>query len=160
MCKVLFKSSHCLWNKQIKKIVPISCHQCLANLLPAICQGRRWHRRQICCQYRWLRCQQHKRNWWQNLPPVSLIPVVHLNLWISPWIFERIRNGLNEILWGWGKLIHKKTRSKYLVTLSLKLKTEGGGRVCVFMPPEMEFMNAILTKDLSLFHYAIHSSFY
>jgi hypothetical protein len=21
------------------------------------------------------RCQQHKGNWWQNLPPVSLIPV-------------------------------------------------------------------------------------
>ncbi len=23
-------------------------------------------------------CQQHKRNWWQNLPPVSLIPVANL----------------------------------------------------------------------------------
>jgi hypothetical protein len=26
--------------------------------------------------------------------------------------FEKIRNGLNGILWGWGKLIHEKTRSK------------------------------------------------
>jgi hypothetical protein len=24
------------------------------------------------------RCQQHKGNWWQNLPPVSLIPVANL----------------------------------------------------------------------------------
>ena len=29
-------------------------------------------------------------NWWQNLPPVSLIPVVHLDLRISPRIFEKI----------------------------------------------------------------------
>ncbi len=36
----------------------------------AICHRRRWHRRQICCPYRWHRWQ-HKRNWWQNLPPVS-----------------------------------------------------------------------------------------
>jgi hypothetical protein len=38
-----------------------------------------------------------------NLPPVSLIPVVHLYLRISPQIFEKIRNGLNGILWGWGE---------------------------------------------------------
>jgi hypothetical protein len=31
------------------------------------------HRRQIC-----RRCQQHKGNWWQNLAPVSLIPVANL----------------------------------------------------------------------------------
>jgi hypothetical protein len=47
--------------------------------------------------------QQHKGNWWQNLPPVSLIPVanlppvsltpvVNLDLRISPRIFENIRN--------------------------------------------------------------------
>jgi hypothetical protein len=35
--------------------------------------------------------------------PVSLIPVVHLYLRISPRIFEKIRNGLNGILWGWGE---------------------------------------------------------
>ncbi len=44
----------------------------------------RWHWRQICRRYRWHpwqichRCQQHKGNWWQNLPPVSLIPVANL----------------------------------------------------------------------------------
>jgi hypothetical protein len=37
------------------------------------------------------------------LPPVSLIPVVHLYLQTSPRIFEKIRNGLNGILWGWGE---------------------------------------------------------
>ncbi len=37
------------------------------------------------------------------LPPVSLIPVVHLYLQISPQIFEKIRNGPNGILWGWGE---------------------------------------------------------
>jgi hypothetical protein len=40
-----------------------------------------------------------------NLPPVpvSLTPVVHLDLRISPQIFEKIRNGPNGILWGWGE---------------------------------------------------------
>jgi hypothetical protein len=38
-----------------------------------------------------------------NLPPVSLIPVVHLNSRISLRIFEKIRNGLNGILWGGGE---------------------------------------------------------
>jgi hypothetical protein len=37
------------------------------------------------------------------LPPVSLIPVVHLDTRLSPRIFEKIRNGLNGILWGWGE---------------------------------------------------------
>ncbi len=46
------------------------------------------------------------------LPPVSLIPVVHLDLRISPRIFENIRNGPNGIIRGWGILIHEKTRSK------------------------------------------------
>jgi hypothetical protein len=32
-----------------------------------------------------------------------LIPVVHLYLRISPRIFEKIRNGPNGILWGWGE---------------------------------------------------------
>jgi hypothetical protein len=35
------------------------------------------------------------------LPPVSLIPVVHLYLRIYPRIFEKIRNGPNGILFGW-----------------------------------------------------------
>ncbi len=55
------------------------------SLIPvAICHCRRWHRRQIWRRYRWHRwqnchqCQQHKGNWWQNLPPVSLRPVANL----------------------------------------------------------------------------------
>jgi hypothetical protein len=38
-----------------------------------------------------------------NLQPVSLTPVVHLDLRISPQIFKKIRNGPNGILWGWGE---------------------------------------------------------
>jgi hypothetical protein len=38
-----------------------------------------------------------------NLPPVSLTPVVHFDLRISPRIFEKIRNGPNGTLWGWGE---------------------------------------------------------
>jgi hypothetical protein len=37
------------------------------------------------------------------LPPVSLTPVANLELRISPRIFEKIRNGLNAILSGWGE---------------------------------------------------------
>ena len=55
-----------------------------------------------------------------HLPPVSTTPVVNLQLRISPRIFEKIRNGPNGILWGWGKLIdEKKPEAKNLVTLSL-----------------------------------------
>jgi hypothetical protein len=32
-----------------------------------------------------------------------LIPVVHLDLRISPQTFEKIQNGPNGILWGWGE---------------------------------------------------------
>jgi hypothetical protein len=38
-----------------------------------------------------------------NMPPVLLTPVVHLGLRISPPIFEKIPNGPNVILWGWGE---------------------------------------------------------
>ncbi len=47
-----------------------------------------------------------------HLPSVSTTPVVHLELPMSPWTFEKIRNGPNGILRGLGKLIHKKTRSR------------------------------------------------
>jgi hypothetical protein len=53
------------------------------------------------------------------LPPVSLIPVVHLYLQISPGIFEKIWNGPSGILWGWGETAWKNTEAKNLVTLSL-----------------------------------------
>ncbi len=38
-----------------------------------------------------------------KLPLVSLIPVANLDLRISPRIFEKILNGPNGILWGWGE---------------------------------------------------------
>ncbi len=38
-----------------------------------------------------------------HLPPVSTTRVVNLELRISPRIFEKIRNGPNGILWGWGE---------------------------------------------------------
>ncbi len=38
-----------------------------------------------------------------NLPPVSLTPVVHLNLRISPQIFEKIRNDSDVIIRGLGE---------------------------------------------------------
>ncbi len=41
-------------------------------------------------------------------PAANLPPLVHLKLRISQWLFEKVRNGPIEILWGWGKLIHKK----------------------------------------------------
>ncbi len=55
-----------------------------------------------------------------NLPPVSLTPVVNFELGISPRIFEKVRNGPNGILWGWGETDWwKKPEAKNLVTLSL-----------------------------------------
>jgi hypothetical protein len=41
-----------------------------------------------------------------------LIPVVNLELRISPRIFEKFRNGPNGILRGLGKLIHEKNRNQ------------------------------------------------
>ncbi len=55
-----------------------------------------------------------------HLPPVSLTPVVNLELRISPQILEKIRNGPDGILWGWGETDSlKKPEAKNLVTLSL-----------------------------------------
>jgi hypothetical protein len=97
----------------------------VSSIPVAICHWRRWHRRQICRRYRWHRWQishryqQRKRKWWKNLPPVSLIPVANLPR-VSPRIFEKIRNGLNGILWGWGETDSwKKPEAKNLVALSL-----------------------------------------
>ncbi len=71
-----------------------------------------------------------------NLPPVSFTPVANLpsvsttlanlvekfaagvvdtdtwNCEISPRIFEKIRNGFNGILWGWGELIREKNQKQ------------------------------------------------
>ncbi len=38
-----------------------------------------------------------------HLPPMSATPVVNLKLRISPRLLEKIRNGPNGILWGWGE---------------------------------------------------------
>jgi hypothetical protein len=43
---------------------------------------------------------------------VDTSAVVHLDLQISPQIFEKIRNGPNGILRGWGKLIHEKNQKQ------------------------------------------------
>ncbi len=97
---------------QQSDIVPIVCHQC------------KWHRWQppvslipvvICHRY-----QQHQRNRWQNFLPVLLIQMVHHDLQISTWIFEKIRNDTGVIFRGleeddsW-----KKSEARNLVTLSL-----------------------------------------
>ncbi len=55
-----------------------------------------------------------------HLPPVSLTPVANPELRISPQIFEKIQNGLNGLLWGWGETDSwKEPEAKNLVTLSL-----------------------------------------
>jgi hypothetical protein len=55
-----------------------------------------------------------------NLPPVSTTPVVHLDLRISPRIFEKIRNDPNVIIRGLGEGDSwKKPEAKNLVTMSL-----------------------------------------
>ncbi len=65
----------------------------------------------ICCWCRWYR-RQIAAGVADNLPPVSLILVANLDLWISPRIFEKIWNGPNGILWGWGETYSWKTWSK------------------------------------------------
>jgi hypothetical protein len=55
-----------------------------------------------------------------HLPPVSLIPVVHLDSRISPRILEKFE--MTQVLFSgaWGKMIHeKKSEAKNLVTLPL-----------------------------------------
>ncbi len=55
-----------------------------------------------------------------HLPPVSLTPVANIELRISPRIFEKIRNGPNDIIRGLGETgSRKKPEAKNLVTLSL-----------------------------------------
>ncbi len=56
-----------------------------------------------------------------NLPPLSLIPVVHLDLQISPRIFEKNWKNPMLLLKGLGEDdSRKKPETKNLVTLSLK----------------------------------------
>jgi hypothetical protein len=46
------------------------------------------------------------------MPPVSTTPLVHLELRISPRIFEKFETDLMVYSGAWGKLIHEKTRSR------------------------------------------------
>ncbi len=56
-----------------------------------------------------------------NLPLVSLIPVVHLDLPISPRIFEKTRNDPNVIFRAWGKMIFEiNLKQKSCDTVPLK----------------------------------------
>jgi hypothetical protein len=59
-----------------------------------------------------------------HLPPVSTTQMMHLVLWISPWIFEKNWKALMVYSGAWGKLIHEKTRSrKSRDSVLLNLKT-------------------------------------
>jgi hypothetical protein len=55
-----------------------------------------------------------------HLPLVSMTPVVHLELRISPRIWEKFETAPVILSRAWGKRIHeKKPEAKNLVTLSL-----------------------------------------
>jgi hypothetical protein len=51
-----------------------------------------------------------------NLPPASLTPVANngnnIRLQTPESELEKIRNGLNGILWGWWDLIHEKNQKQ------------------------------------------------
>ncbi len=47
---------------------------------------------------------------WLKIFSFAMTPVVNLELRICLRIFEKIRNGPNGILRGWGKLIHEKNQ--------------------------------------------------
>ncbi len=82
-----------------------------------ICSRCRWHRWQICRRCCWYRRQFATG---VNLPPVLLTTVAHLDLRISPRIFEKIRNDPDVIIRGLGEGDSwQKPEAKNLVTLSL-----------------------------------------
>ncbi len=74
-----------------------------------------------------------------NLPPVSLVPVVPLDLQKSPRIFEKIRYGPNAIIRGLGEDDSRKNQlQKNLMTLSpfkLREVTKYGGQERAPLPP-------------------------
>ncbi len=134
------------------------------SLIPlAICLRHRWHRRhrwQICH-----RCQQHKGNWWQNLPPVSLIPVANLppvslkpaaichqwHRWCTltceylPEFSKKFEMILKLLPGAWGKVIHEKNlkqKSRDTVPLSLKYSV-GDPDQHSFGPPGSESISQI-----------------
>jgi hypothetical protein len=66
------------WKNQEFGTVPL-----MSRVMSGIKNSRRYSQVKVNHQY-----QRHHRYWWQNLPPVSWIPVVHLGLRISPRFFE------------------------------------------------------------------------
>ncbi len=91
------------------------------------------HQSPLCCWHRWQICRRCQRRRWQIIGAISGCRHLKVNLkakiyiyviyiWISPRIFEKIRNGLNGIHWGWGETDSwKEPAAKNLVTeLSLE----------------------------------------
>ncbi len=128
----------CCWHRPPVSTTPVAnCHRCQRHLRQ-ICHRCHWHRCQIIgtisgCRHLKVNLKAKTYKYvssatqrWPNkiikifliedvfhLPPVSLTPVANLELRISPRIFEKIRNGLYRILWGWGgNWFMKRTRSK------------------------------------------------
>ncbi len=65
-------------------------------------------------------CQKKQSVFHLSEPSAALTKLLGVELWISPRIFEKIGNGLNGILWGWGETDSwKEPEAKNLVTLSL-----------------------------------------
>jgi hypothetical protein len=77
--------NYCFWTSLGSRVNTFRCKQ--SDIVPIICH--------------WF--QGHQRYLLQNLLPVSLIPVVHLDLGISQEILERIRNDPNIIFSGLGE---------------------------------------------------------
>ena len=101
--------------------------------------SRRYSQLMVCHQ-----CQRHNGNWWQYLPPVSLIPEANLppvslipvaichrcqqHRWCTLTceylreVLKKIRKDPNVIFWGLGEDDSwKKPEAKNLVTLSLNI---------------------------------------
>ncbi len=83
----------------------------------------KWTWRKKCIYMLTLLPKGFQKKYWEiflHLPPVSLTPVGHLELRISPRIFEKNRNGPNGIIRGFGETDPcRKPEVKNLVALSL-----------------------------------------
>ncbi len=87
---------------------------------------------------------------------MSLIPVVHLDLQISLRILEKIRNGQNGILCGWGETaVSWKKTQKQQILWHCPFKTETAGllrlKVCRFdqLVAQLEERRADLLRQLN-----------
>jgi hypothetical protein len=90
------------------------------DIYPIVCHRCRWHRRQICHRY-----QKQYWNWWQNLPPLSLIPAANLPPVRCRWyrwcilsceylreFSKKFETALMVYSGAWGKLIHEKNQKQ------------------------------------------------